>query len=135
MTRATAWSNGSKLGRVTYQGVVPSLDVLGGLTFNATDALSLNQSGSVSASDCTTKNSGKIYCVSKDPVVKKKVTAVFKPTATPGAFSFKVTMNKLEVPRPQAGPLAFEINEGAGATYQGSNANCAANVKKLVCKN
>ena len=82
------------------------------------------------------QNSGTTKCVFKDPVVnKKKVKAVFRPTGNPGEYSFKLQMNKLSIPRPQAGPASLTIVETGGGSFAGSIASCDIGTKKLVCKN
>ena len=136
VTRATAWATASKLGRVTFEGIVTDLDISGGLTFRVTDVLTLDQSGSVSSSDCQTRPNGKIKCVFDDPAVRKKrVKAIFTPTAAAGTYNFKISMNKLDVPQPQAGPLSLAISGPGGTICQGSNAKCTNGSTKLVCKN
>ncbi|MDG2307639.1 MAG: hypothetical protein P8R42_23880 [Candidatus Binatia bacterium] len=136
ITRATLWADGSKPGSVTYQGTVEGIDPSSGLTFTVTDGLTTNQSGSVGPGDCVLQNSGTTKCVFKDPVVnKKKVKAVFRPTGNPGEYSFKLQMNKLSIPRPQAGPASLTIVETGGGSFAGSIASCDIGTKKLVCKN
>jgi CSLREA domain-containing protein len=136
VTRAYAWAGASASGRVAYTGVLTDLDPLAGLSFIVSDALSLNESGSVAPGDCAPQPFQRIKCRSKDPVIKgKRVRGVFRPTGNPGELRFKVRMNKLSVPLPQAGPLALAITEMGGFTAVGSNANCVAHSKRLVCKN
>ena len=133
VTRATAWRNASKPGRVRYEGVVSGLNFSTGLTFTATDGSTLYQSGSVSAGECETTKSGRVRCVYRDPLVKKKfVQASFRPTGAAGEYRYKVFMNKLDVPASQAEPLGLVIDDGTNL-YEGSAANCTDKIKKLVC--
>ena len=136
ITRATLWADASSPGRVTYEGIVEGIDPSSGLTFTVTDGLTTNQSGSVGPGDCVLQNSGTIKCVFKDPAVKKKkVKAAFRPTGNPGEYSFKLQMNKLSIPRPQAGPASLTIVETGGGSFAGSLASCDIAAKKMVCKN
>lgn len=134
VTRATLWRNGSKPGRVVYEGVVADLDPMAGLDFTVTDGGTLNQSASVGPADCSVQRSGVVKCVYKDPSIKKKkVKATFKPTGNAGEYAFKLDMNKLSIPGPQTGPATLSIMETGGATFVGSNANCQVFTKKMVC--
>ena len=135
VTRAIAWSNGDLSGRVRYYGVVAGLDPLAGLTLTANDGLWLDGSGSLAPTDCKAKNSGAVRCVNRSFALKGKIVrARFRPTGTPGEYRYVVHMNKLNVPHPQESPLSLSIEAG-GETYSGSNANCSAQRKKLVCRN
>jgi hypothetical protein len=139
LTNASARVAPGANGLITAKGTLDAamVDVSAGLTLTVTDGLSLNETGSVSASDCETKSNGKIKCVHQDPVVKKKkVTAVFAPSKQdPGEYSFKIFLNKLDLSLPLAGPLTVNIAEDAGGDpFAGSNGNCVVQAIKLVCK-
>lgn len=134
VTRATAWRNASKPGRVRYEGLVSGLDFSNGLTFTVTDGASLDQSGSVPAVDCTTARNGRVHCSYRDLSVHKKlVQASFRPTKTAGEYRYKVWMNKLDVPAPQGAPLGLLIDDGT-ELYEGSASNCTEQLKKLMCR-
>ena len=134
VTRATAWRNASKPGRVHYEGVVAGVEFASGLTFTVTDGGTLDQSGSVTPGDCTTGRNGRIRCAYRDPSVKKKfVRASFRPTPNADEYRYKITMNKLDVPSGQISPLGLTIDDGT-TLYEGSATNCLERNKKLLCQ-
>lgn len=133
--RVAPASNGLVKAKGTFEAA--SVDVSAGLTLTMTDGGSMNVTGVVDPEDCTTKSSGKIKCRARDPInPKKKVIAVLAPSKkNPGTFSYKLFMNKLDLPVPLAGPINVTIDENSGGTpFQGSIDDCASLLIKLVCK-
>ena len=135
LNRATVWATRSKLGRIALDGVLPGIDPLGGLTIRVVDGLTLLVEESIGGADCrTSTQSGKTKCVTRDASVKKKkVRAVFDPQ--PGGVEFSIHMNKIDIDRPQDGPVMVTIEEAGGSTYEATNPNCEVFAAKLVCRN
>lgn len=135
LTRATVWPTRSKLGRIAVDGTVAAINASGGLTVRVMDGLTLMADETIDGAHCgTSAQSGKTKCVTRDTAVKKKkVKAVFRPTSS-GDIEFSISMNKIDIERPQDGPVTVTLEETGGSTYEGTNTNCQTYQTKLVCR-
>jgi hypothetical protein len=137
LDQATAWRTRSKAARITLKGTLRtgqfgSRDALAPVqdfSFTVTDGLDLDHSVEVPASDCAVNAKGVITCRNAARTVK----ITFRPQpATPGAYSFKIELTKLDFGAPQAGPLTLEMQYGI--PRQGVASSCKVNEIKLACR-
>ncbi len=136
LARAIAWPTRSKPGRVTLKGTFPTgtgpADVFDpssdGLLLTVTDGLNMAVTRGLLDADCQQRK-GRFICRSQDGTVRAR----FKPTSIAGQIKFSIFLQKIDIEKPQAGPLTLTITHGE-IDRVGQNAECREHTTKLSCK-
>ena len=137
LDRATAWRTRSKLGRIVLEGKIPSgahvadaFSAGAGLSIRVMDGLSLDQTLIFEAADCEAHGRGRLRCRRPD---RTAVVHLLPIVGAPGEYRFKAKLRKLDIQRPQLGPIQVTIRHG-DVDRIGANANCRSYNAKLVCR-